>query len=300
MRMFDTTRSRLRGGLLSYFFANPDSHLHLRDIASRVGIDPGNLSRELKRLCREGLFLGETRGRQKYFSLNREYPLYPEIKSIVVKTVGSNACRADLCAKDRSIIATAGSKSVSAKRFPARNTMPTIDEKHRKIVIIAGPNGAGKTTFAREYLPKEAGCPVFVNSDLIAAGLDPFRPDLAALRAGRIMLREIHEHVRRGESFAFETTLSGLLYARLIPTWRERGYRVKLVYLSLPNAEIALERVAVRVAQGGHSVPEDVVRRRYASGTRNFQRIYRSLVDAWVVYDNSGKAPQLIDKGENA
>jgi predicted nucleotidyltransferase len=104
MRMFDTTRSRLRGGLLSYFFANPDSYLHLRDIASRVGIDPGNLSRELNRLCREGLFLGETRGRQKYFSLNREYPLYPEIKSIVLKTVGINASLEKIFGANKSIV----------------------------------------------------------------------------------------------------------------------------------------------------------------------------------------------------
>jgi predicted ABC-type ATPase len=82
----------------------------------------------------------------------------------------------------------------------------------KKIVIIAGPNGAGKTTFAREYLPNEVGCPVFVNADLIASGLEPFRPELAAIRAGRLMLKEIIWHVRQGENFAFETTLSGLLY----------------------------------------------------------------------------------------
>jgi predicted ABC-type ATPase len=115
----------------------------------------------------------------------------------------------------------------------------------KKIVIIAGPNGSGKTTFAREYLPYEAGCPVFVNADLIAAGLEPFRPELAAIRAGRLMLKEIQEHVRKGESFSFETTLSGLLYSRLIPVWRKRGYNVKLIFLMLPNVAFAIERVAV-------------------------------------------------------
>jgi predicted ABC-type ATPase len=95
--------------------------------------------------------------------------------------------------------------------------MTSLPEK--KIIIIAGPNGAGKTTFAEEFLPKEAGCPVFVNADLIAAGLAPFEPERAAFRAGRLMLEEIFIHARRGESFAFETTLSGRGYARLISGW---------------------------------------------------------------------------------
>jgi predicted ABC-type ATPase len=94
----------------------------------------------------------------------------------------------------------------------------------KRIVIIAGPNGAGKTTFAREFLPNEAGCPIFVNADLIAAGLSPFAPDLVAMKAGRLMLEAIAEHVAKGESFAFETTLSGLTYARMIPQWRQAGY----------------------------------------------------------------------------
>ena len=89
--------------------------------------------------------------------------------------------------------------------------------------MIAGPNGAGKTTFAAEFLPHEADCPVFVNADLIAAGLSPFRPARVALQAGRVMLRRLHEHAARGESFAFETTLSGRGYAKFIPRWRQRG-----------------------------------------------------------------------------
>jgi predicted ABC-type ATPase len=175
--------------------------------------------------------------------------------------------------------------------------MPRKSEK--KIVIIAGPNGAGKTTFAHEYLPKEVGCPIFVNADLIAAGLEPFRPEVAAIRAGRLMLKEIHEHFRRGENFAFETTLSGLTYARLIPQWQKHGYRVKLVYLQLQNVNIALERVAVRVKQGGHFVPANIIRRRFSSGQKNLRLIYRRIVDAWVVYDNSGEIPKLIEEGVN-
>lgn len=168
----------------------------------------------------------------------------------------------------------------------------------RKIVIIAGPNGAGKTTFAREFLPNEAGCPVFVNADLIAAGLAPFDPARVALRAGRLMLEEIHAHVRKGESFAFETTLSGRHYAQLIPQWRERGYKVKLIFLSLPTPAMAVERVRVRVAQGGHNVPPDVIRRRFLGGRRNFDNIYRKLVDVWALYDNAGETPLLLDEGE--
>src|SRR5713101_8679225 len=105
----------------------------------------------------------------------------------------------------------------------------------QKIVIVAGPNGAGNTTFAIEFLPNEADCPVFVNADLIAAGLAPFSPDVAAFRAGRLMLEEIKNHIRRRESLAFETTLSGLMYARMIPTWEALGYAVRLNYLQFPG-----------------------------------------------------------------
>lgn len=168
--------------------------------------------------------------------------------------------------------------------------------KQRRIIIVAGPNGAGKTTFAREYLLKEAQCPDFVNVDLIAAGLSPFDPDRAALRAGRIMLAEIERRVRKGESFAFETTLSGHGYARLIPRWRRDSYRVRLVFLSLPNPDIAITRVAARVAQGGHHVASAVVRRRFHAGLRNFQDIYKDLVDKWEWYDNSSNVPRLISE----
>lgn len=169
--------------------------------------------------------------------------------------------------------------------------------REKKIVIIAGPNGAGKTTFATEFLPNEADCSVFVNADLIAAGLSPFAPGAAAVRAGRIMLGEIKGHARRDESFAFETTLSGLMYARLIPHWQRQGYHVKLIYLSLVNADLAVARVAARVAQGGHHVAEAVVRRRFAAGWRNFDQTYRRLVDAWIQYDNSGHEAVMVDQG---
>jgi predicted ABC-type ATPase len=116
----------------------------------------------------------------------------------------------------------------------------------RRIVIIAGPNGAGKTTFAEEFLPNEAECPDFINADLIARGLSPFAPEKAALAATKIMLEQIRARVRRGESFAFETTLSGLNYVRHIPRWRRAGYHVTLLFLSLPSSDMAVSRVAMR------------------------------------------------------
>ena len=166
----------------------------------------------------------------------------------------------------------------------------------KRIVIIAGPNGAGKTTFAREFLPTDADCPNFVNADLIAAGLSPFAPDLVAFKAGRLMLETIADYAKRGESFSFETTLSGLTYAQMIPTWQAEGFMVTLIFLSLPNVEMALERVASRVIQGGHNVPEDVIRRRFEHGIKNFER-YKVLVDSWQLYDNSGVPPILQEEG---
>lgn len=169
----------------------------------------------------------------------------------------------------------------------------------KKIIIIAGPNGAGKTTFARSFLPAEAQCPRFINADLIAAGLSPFAPEAAAIKAGRLMLEEVAACVERDESFAFETTLSGLGYVRHIDQWRAQGYRVKLYFLTLPSAEAAIARVAKRVSQGGHNIPEPVIRRRFVAGKRNFEQHYKTKVDTWALYDNAGSTPVLLAWGEN-
>lgn len=169
----------------------------------------------------------------------------------------------------------------------------------RKIIIIAGPNGAGKTTFARVFLPGEAHLPRFINADLIAAGLAPFAPETAAIKAGKLMLGEIAQCAQHGESFAFETTLSGLGYLRHIPQWRAQGYRVSLFFLSLPDAETAIARVSERVRQGGHDIPEHVIRRRFAAGRKNLYSHYLPAVDDWAVYDNSGDTPVLLEWGEN-
>lgn len=171
--------------------------------------------------------------------------------------------------------------------------------REKKIIIIAGPNGAGKTRFALEFLPREAGCPDFINVDLIASGLSPFDPEKAAIRAGRLLIEEIRRRVRFGESFAFETTLSGRRYSRMIPSWRKEGYHVKLIFLTLPTADLAIARVAARVAQGGHHVPELAIRRRFASGLKNFYDSYKKLVSSWALYDNSGILPLLIESGDN-
>jgi predicted ABC-type ATPase len=155
-------------------------------------------------------------------------------------------------------------------------------------------NGAGKTTFAREFLPDEADCPAFVNADLIAAGLSPFNPEVVAMRAGRIMLELIDEHVSRGDSFIRNDARR----QELRSSHPALAGRVTLLFLALPSAEAALQRVRERVAQGGHSIPEAVVRRRFFAGKLNFEAVYTPLVDAWALCDNSNGEPILLSWGE--
>ena len=165
-----------------------------------------------------------------------------------------------------------------------------------RCIIIAGPNGAGKTTFAREFLVKETGVVRFVNPDLIASGLSPLRPELAALAAGRLFLLQLDRLARSKEDFAFESTLSGLTYLNRLKGWKAAGWRIEIVYLQISSPQLALRRIAARVRQGGHDVPRPDVVRRFSRGWGNFQRIYRPLADSWAVYDNSGRAPRLLDK----
>ena len=164
----------------------------------------------------------------------------------------------------------------------------------RKIVILAGPNGAGKTTLAREYLP--AGLP-FVNADLIAAELVPEDPAAAAVRAGQVMLEQLDALARAGRSFALETTLAGRNYVRRLERWRASGYVAELIFLQLPAPEMAVRRVRLRVRQGGHDIPEAVVRRRFDAGLRNFRELYSGAVDFWMRFDNGGIPAALIDRG---
>jgi len=162
------------------------------------------------------------------------------------------------------------------------------------VYIIAGPNGAGKTTFAREFLLNYADCKNFINADLIAQGVSPFSPEAAAFRAGRLMLEEINSHAKRREDFSFETTLSGRSYLSLIRRLRVKGYKVHFFFLWIPTVDLALTRVRGRVLQGGHGVPEDIVRRRFDRSIRNFLANYRRLGDSWMWFDNSGATPSVI------
>lgn len=169
--------------------------------------------------------------------------------------------------------------------------------RHPRLYVIAGPNGAGKTTFARRFLPHYADCDLFVNADLIAAGLSPFNPEIAAIKAGRLMLEQIDFLAELRRDFAIETTLSGKTYLRLLQRLKDDGYRITMYFLWLESAEIAIERVARRVARGGHHIPDAVVRRRYGRGVANLLKCYRPLVDDWAIWNNSNDSPKLVAKG---
>ena len=162
------------------------------------------------------------------------------------------------------------------------------------VYVIAGPNGAGKTTFATDFLPQFVGCREFVNADLIAAGLSPFTPETQAMRAGRLLLTRIKELAEARQDFAFETTLAGRSYVRLISGLRQSGYNVILFFLWLPSAEMAMARVASRVRKGGHDVPEPTIRRRFQAGLRNFFQLYAPLVNSWYLYNGAQLPPRLI------
>lgn len=162
----------------------------------------------------------------------------------------------------------------------------------RDVFILAGPNGAGKTTAAALVLPKH-DLLEFVNADTIARGLSAFSPESVAIAAGRVMLDRLKELADGGHSFAFETTLSSRTFAPWLKKLRTRGYCVEIVFCWLPSAEMSINRVARRVRSGGHFVPDDTVRRRYAGGLRNFFRLYLPIADRWRFYDTTG-APRLI------
>lgn len=170
---------------------------------------------------------------------------------------------------------------------------------NNNVYIIAGPNGAGKTTFAKRFLPDYIKCTNFVNADLIAQGLSPFFPSLAAMKAGRLVLEEIHRLVEKNLDFAFETTLAGMSYLSFLKKLKKRNYSIHLFFLWIPNPELALARIKERVADGGHDVPATDARRRFYRGIRNFFRFYKPLLDSWMLFDNSGMIPHLIAEEKN-
>ena len=160
--------------------------------------------------------------------------------------------------------------------------------------VIAGPNGAGKTTFALRYLSEITGCRNFINADLIADGLSPLDPSRVQLEAGKILLREIKTRVRKGEGFAFETTLSGRSYVRLLRELHSNGWKIVLFYLWIPSAEFSRLRVQQRVEAGGHDIPADAIARRYSRTVSNFLNIFMPLCDEATCYDDSNPKPLLI------
>jgi predicted ABC-type ATPase len=165
------------------------------------------------------------------------------------------------------------------------------------IYLIAGCNGAGKTTFAREFLPNEVKCLRFLNADEMARGLSPLDPAAGAAKAARLLLREVSDAIRARQTFALETTLSGITYARILANARRRAYAVKLLYLWLPSVALAIRRVRERVRKGGHSVPVADIRRRYTRSLRNLVSLYLPLAEEWTIFDNSGREPRLVADG---
>lgn len=160
--------------------------------------------------------------------------------------------------------------------------------------IIAGPNGAGKTTFALEYLPQVAQCSRFINADLIAAGLSPLAPERELLAASRLFLSEIEAAITRRQDFAFETTLAGRSYLKLVRRLRAEGWCTELIYMALPSMEMSKLRVAERVAHGGHNIPTADIERRFARSLGNLLNVFSAEVDACRCFMNSSAVPELV------
>ena len=167
----------------------------------------------------------------------------------------------------------------------------------KNLYIISGCNGAGKTTASYTVLPEILDCNEFVNADEIARGLSPFNPESVAIEAGRLMLQRIETLLEKNVSFSIETTLATKSYINLIHRAQAQGYCVKLLFFWLNSPELAILRVAERVAKGGHNIPEDIIRRRYVAGIRNLFRLFMNEVDYWDIYDNSFHPRQLIASG---
>lgn len=166
-----------------------------------------------------------------------------------------------------------------------------------RVAVMAGINGAGKTTASREVLLHVLHIPVFANADAIARGLNAFNPESEAVRAGRVLLDWLRDLAAARRDFAFETTLAARTYAGWLRDLKATGYEVYLYYFWLDSPETSIARVAERVRAGGHHIPDETIRQRYAKSVRNFFELYRPLADGWRVYDNSGKQNRLVAVG---
>ena len=166
--------------------------------------------------------------------------------------------------------------------------------KDKNIYIIAGCNGAGKTTASFTILPEIIRCKEFVNADEIAKGLSPFQPEKVAIEAGRLMLNRINELIYTNKTFAFETTLSTKSYKNKLVEAQKKGYTVTLIFFWLQSAELAKERVKVRVSEGGHNIEPDIIERRYLKGIKNLFDIYLSIADGALIFDSSEGIPRLL------
>lgn len=169
--------------------------------------------------------------------------------------------------------------------------------KQPTVVVIGGPNGAGKSTAAPFLLKGALGVLEFVNADQIAVGLAAYAPETVAFEAGRIMLRRLHELARAGKSFAFESTLSSRTFALFLAKCKEKGYKVALFYITLPSSDLAVQRVALRVKQGGHNIPTIEVHRRFHRSVHNLFELYLPLADSWSVLDNASGVLETIASG---
>jgi predicted ABC-type ATPase len=271
--------------ILAVFARNKDQAFSMSELGRAIGKSPGVFQRGLNSLENQGFITSRRESNRRLLRLNTAHPLSREITRIAIGAPSPLPMEIYM-------------------NFPPATTA-RIGEPHEtyeaaamKILIIAGPNGAGKTTFARSFLRMEAEKMDFINADYLAHGLSPFSPDAAAWKAGKLMLGELDDHAKRSKSFALETTLSGQRYKTIIPKWQNLGYRIKLIFLSLPSVDIAINRVALRVSQGGHNIPEETIRRRYDAGIDNLENVYKPIVDAWTLYESSGDNPVLIDRGE--
>lgn len=171
--------------------------------------------------------------------------------------------------------------------------------RNKNVYIISGPNGSGKTTFAKKFLPEYIKCPNFINADLIAQGLSPFLPQTAAIKAGKLVLSQIHEFSEMGVDFAFESTLAGKSYVNLCKILKAKDYKLHLFFLWIPNAELAIARIKDRVTEGGHNVPNQDVKRRFRRSIFNFFKLYQPLLDSWMLFNNASSLPVLVAKRKN-